>query len=264
MSQKILFKIIRLPIPLRLRLIISRLISIFISGSKKGNKNRRLTYSKTTNYKFLKENGYVIFDNKLKDYEISHAIQEIEKMELFDPYDLSDGNSFRHDSPNSETHVGYVKEAKELLNLPLVKSIIENEEINGIIASYLGNAFKIINIASWYTFGNQKSGKEGELFHRDIDNIAWLKLFVYLTDVEMSNGAHAYIPKSHRSLKGLFFKRYRDDEAEQKFGKIKWMLGKKGTIILEDTFGIHKGQHIIEDRHRLILQLQYAVLPNPY
>jgi len=264
MNQKILFKIIRLPIPLRLRLIISRLISIFICGSKKGNKNRRLTYSKTTNYKFLKENGYVIFENKLKDYEISHAIQEIEKMELFDPYDSSDGNSFRHDSPNSEIHVGYVKEAKELLNLPLVKSIIENEEINGIIASYLGNAFKIVNIASWYTFGNQKSGKEGELFHRDIDNIAWLKLFVYLTDVEMSNGAHAYIPKSHRSLKGLFFKRYRDDEDEQRFAKIKWMIGKKGTIILEDTFGIHKGQHIIEDRHRLILQLQYAVLPNPY
>ena len=146
----------------------------------------------------------------------------------------------------------------------MTQSLLKNEEINSIVGSYLGKNFKMVNISSWYTFGNNLVATEGELFHRDIDNIAWLKLFVYLTDVDLDNGAHAYIPKSHKSLKGLAFKRYNDDEARNVFGEIKWMKGKKGTIILEDTFGLHKGQHIKKDRSRLILQLQYAVLSNPY
>jgi hypothetical protein len=245
-------------------LVISRTISFILVGVLKKKKNYSpIICSKTPEFKFLKENGYVIFTDKFKDSDISQAVQQIEKLDLINPYD-SKNETFKYDSPYSGTHVGYVKESQELLNLPLVKSIIEDEELNGIIATYLGKSFKMVNIASWYTFGNQKSGIEGELFHRDIDNIAWLKLFVYLTDVDMGNGAHAFIPKSHRSLKGLTFKRYSDNEAEIKFGQIKWMLGKKGTVILEDTFGIHKGQHIFENRHRLILQLQYAVLSNAY
>ena len=136
--------------------------------------------------------------------------------------------------------------------------------LNSYIAKYLGNNFKCTNIASWWTFGNNFEPEEAELFHRDIDNISWLKVFIYLTDVDSDSGPHSFIKKSHRSLKYLTFRRFNDIDAIKNFGEITYHIANKGTLIIEDTFGLHKGQHITKDKNRLILQLQYSVFNNPY
>ena len=56
----------------------------------------------------------------------------------------------------------------------------------------------ILNFSSWLSRkGHEASGSQ--LFHRDYDDIRFLKLFIYLTDVDgTEDGAHVYAPGSHK------------------------------------------------------------------
>ncbi|MEI6399325.1 MAG: phytanoyl-CoA dioxygenase, partial [Pseudomonadota bacterium] len=104
-----------------------------------------------------------------------------------------------------------------------------------------------------------------QYFHFDMDRIKWLKFFIYITDVGPDNGPHSFIAKSHRSggipgelLQG-FYKRLTDEEVFTHYGpksRIEF-TGVKGTIIAEDTRGLHKGKHV-QSGDRLVFQLQYS------
>ena len=70
-------------------------------------------------------------------------------------------------------------------------------------------------------------------------------------------------------MSGYFFKnvnlsknyvgsqRFSDEEISEKFGSVKEIIGKQGTILFEDTSGFHKGKPV-ETGHRVILQLEYC------
>jgi hypothetical protein len=95
--------------------------------------------------------------------------------------------------------------------------------------------------------------------------IKFIKVFIYLKDVESENGPHVYVPGSMLS-KNLHLpegytasSRVSDEFILNKYGGegIKEMTGKKGTILFEDTSGYHKGKSV-EKGHRVIAQLEYS------
>jgi hypothetical protein len=80
-------------------------------------------------------------------------------------------------------------------------------------------------------------------FHRDFDAWRWLKLFVYLTDVDEGDGHHEIYLGSHlrfpSELKAI--KRYLPEELDVHFGAAKKVTGKAGTCFAENTLAFHRG-----------------------
>ena len=257
--NKILFKLYRLPIPWVIRRIISKFLSFFVIPRKNHEFNFTSDFEKKSND--LLKNGYLIIDNFLSNHEIDEILNKLNKFQVFDPWDSTKGY-FDPSHPPLGTHVGYYKKS-DLNTIEILDKIINDPQLNSYISKYVGRNFKCTNKASWWTFGNNENPQEAELLHRDIDNILWLKVFIYLTDVDSNCGPHVFIPSSHRKNRFLRFKRFTDTEAQREFGDLAYFTGKKGTLIMEDTFGLHKGQHIKTNNNRLIFQLQYSILDNP-
>jgi hypothetical protein len=85
-------------------------------------------------------------------------------------------------------------------------------------------------------------------WHRDVnDRHQLVKMFVFLTDCSVDNGPHEYIRRSHRELGALNGKRYFSDAEVDALHPVGSPLREvsevsAGTIILEDTRGLHRAR----------------------
>jgi hypothetical protein len=120
-------------------------------------------------------------------------------------------------------------------------------------------------MAAWWSLKGHAQGEHAELFHRDVDDWRFLKLFVYLTDVDDEAGPHAFVPGSQSAPKLLRIGRYADDQVIESFGPgaIQYYRGPRGTAFLENTFGLHKGLPP-RTRNRLMFQVVYSLSELPY
>lgn len=135
------------------------------------------------------------------------------------------------------------------------------------------NSFsELVNIKEYgYTYMlNKITAGDGNLgsgdgWHRDSPISPQYKAILYLTDVTESNGPFQYLPKSNSveniieiaNILGskLSDYRYTDDNIDKLLGngfEIKTFKAKKGTLILADTRGIHRGK-TIEENYRIAL-----------
>jgi hypothetical protein len=105
----------------------------------------------------------------------------------------------------------------------------------------------------WHTLRSDAPPRESQLWHRDRDDHFILKMFVYLSDIDVSSGALTYAPGTHTggtihtdpeySLEGQNVHRTSDEQMARVVPAEKWVTasGKAGTILLADTSGYHKG-----------------------
>ena len=98
------------------------------------------------------------------------------------------------------------------------------------------------------------------LYHFDKDRIKFIKIFIYLTDVDDSNGPHMLIPGSH-AIKMEKDGRYTQEEIElikKKYNlSEKTITGKKGQVFAVDTHCLHRGSEVLSGE-RMVLQLEYT------
>ena len=115
----------------------------------------------------------------------------------------------------------------------------------------------------------QGNGKT-TLFHCDKDGPRFIKMFLYLDDVDEDNGPFTYVHKSHLEKFDGWRSSYRrsHEEIENIYGKdrIKYLTGNVGDLIIANTKGFHKGKKVIKNE-RLLLTIYYNVhttewLPN--
>jgi hypothetical protein len=118
----------------------------------------------------------------------------------------------------------------------------------------------------WHTdFLKTPDSDAAQLYHFDLDRPKWLKVFVYVTDVSESQGPHCFIEGSHksgslpRSFLRSAYSRLTDEAVFAHFGKSRErkFVATRGTVIIEDTRGLHKGEHV-KNGDRLIFQMQYS------
>src|SRR5919108_5432310 len=117
--------------------------------------------------------------------------------------------------------------------------------------TYLGMWSKLEYVDVWYTppisDGERRSSQR---WHRDYNDRHLLKAFLYLVDVDEETGPFEYVPRSAPGgeLDGLW--RWRplgenyppDDELAAKIaGRTVTFTGPKGTVILCNTCGFHRG-----------------------
>jgi len=79
-------------------------------------------------------------------------------------------------------------------------------------------------------------------FHRDVDAWRWLKVFVYLTDVDLGAGHHEIYLRSHRQFPSEFrdLRRYQPYDLDLYWKRMQ-VTGPSGTCFAENTIAMHRG-----------------------
>jgi hypothetical protein len=149
-----------------------------------------------------------------------------------------------------------------VIDCPGMLEALNAPSILRIAADYIGCKPTISSVGVRWSFPAAEEGTRTQQYHRDLDDWRFLKLFIYLTDVDSASGPHTFVKSSHRSAFGLKAKAYEQAELETRFGAeaITAVTGPRGTSFLADTLGIHRGTSPV-DRPRLIFQVQYSLLP---
>jgi hypothetical protein len=151
-------------------------------------------------------------------------------------------------------------------------------EVLHITNSYFGMLTKLQYYNVWHTFTTQAPARESQLWHRDPEDRYVLKMFVYLTDVDEGAGPLTYAPGTHAQgtvktaveskwvREGVTDVRRSDDaQMDVVVPKKSWItaIGPKGTVVLADTRGYHKGG-LAREHERILYTCMFASQASNY
>jgi hypothetical protein len=174
---------------------------------------------------------------------------------------------------------------RRVLELPGLLELIADPGTVRSVGQYLGAPPIVINVSAWQSFAGEDGAKEArdaQLFHYDLDDYRFCKLFIYLTDVDGDAGPHVYVPQTHRpdilgAVAGQpgspnyepFMRWYVETLRKTEEDVFKWfgrrpitIEGKTGSRFLVNTEGLHRGMPPAR-KDRIILQCTYAISPWP-
>lgn len=170
---------------------------------------------------------------------------------------------FSRENPDT---VRFDLDPDELFKNHIVQELACDPRILSIAQDYLGALPVLDFVAMWWHTKSPTPDKEAaQYFHFDMERLRWIKFFFYITDVTEQSGPHIFVPKSHLdnglpfSLRSKGYTRLEDSQVEKIFPRASWKVftGPIGSMIVEDTRGLHKGKHV-ENGDRLVFQLQYT------
>lgn len=153
-----------------------------------------------------------------------------------------------------------------LVNNPDVQRLMCDLSIIAVAQAYLGTKPILDSVNLWWTAPSRCPDSEAaQLYHFDLDRIRWLKFFVYINDVGPSNGPHCFISGSHRAggipphLLSRGYARIPDEEVAACYSSddLLEFTGPRGTILAEDTRGLHKGKAVTAG-DRLIFEFEFS------
>lgn len=218
----------------------------------------------------LRGRGYYVFPkcvpealcDRLLQFAVSHPCKT-RKMDSGGPGGLIQ-TVYPRSAPEA---VRYDFEPQDLLDNQDVQTLLADLSLVALAQSYLG-ARPVADVLTmwWHTnYSDIPDSEAAQYFHFDMDRPKWLKYFIYLTDVEPANGPHSFIAGSHRTrgipphLLRKGYSRLQDAEVAEVFDRHDFIefAAPRGTIIAEDTRGLHKGKHV-EKGDRLVLQIQFS------
>jgi hypothetical protein len=165
-----------------------------------------------------------------------------------------------------------------------LRDLALNPTVLPVVSKYLGVPPTIPYLASWWSLRERGKARDAQCFHIDFHDFKWVKLFVYLTDVDASAGPHVMVRGSHNrverqkrfdalkeqntdandALLEAFRNapRFEDRHVEAFFGAENLISidGRAGDAFLVDTAAIHKGL-LPKSTDRLVFQSLYTLLP---
>ena len=161
------------------------------------------------------------------------------------------------------TTVKYEFPEPALMHDPDVQRLVCDPAMVGLARAVLGCAPVLNLTALWWStaYLAQPDSYAAQLYHFDMDQAHFVKLFVYLTDVTAATGPHCFVRGSHRR-KPLPLRRdgrIGDDEIARHYrpDEVAEITGPRGTVIVGDTRGLHKGKHLAGG-DRLIFQMVFS------
>jgi hypothetical protein len=127
-----------------------------------------------------------------------------------------------------------------------------DQALLGVANAYFNMLTRLRYFNVWHTLATNVAPRESQLWHRDREDFLILKAFVYLADVGMEAGPFTYAPGTHPkgpirqspeyTLEGRV-QRSTDQQMAAVVPPERWIqgLGPRGTVVLADTQGLHKG-----------------------
>ncbi|WP_334188575.1 phytanoyl-CoA dioxygenase family protein [Noviherbaspirillum sp.] len=151
---------------------------------------------------------------------------------------------------------------KDIIDSPHILALANSPSLLRIASSYIGCKPTISALGLRWSFPSMATGTDVQAFHRDSDDWRYMKILVYLTDVDDQAGPHMFVKGTHTARLSARLQHYKDADIQEKYGSERTMIatGKAGFGFAVDTSGIHKGQVPVRDA-RLMLQIQYSILP---
>jgi hypothetical protein len=172
---------------------------------------------------------------------------------------------------------------EDVLKAPFLPEIANREDILSLAESYLGCPPTLYSVNAFWSFPEQSRPWAGiQTFHRDFDDFRFCTMFLFLTDLTADNGAHYYIPGTHKPEfvekivaeklaanpalqidQGSLFTENADlnDVCALLFSDIvQTVTMPAGGAVIEDTYGLHKGD--IPKSPRLVVWLRYGLYKN--
>ncbi len=217
----------------------------------------------------LRDRGYFVYEQRVPadicDRLVDFALTQPASVRLHDG-EIREKIDTVYD-PSRPLGIRYDFREKDLINNPDIQALMADPAIIEIAQAYLGVQPVADVVAMWWhtAFSDQPDSEAAQFYHFDMDRIKWIKFFIYLTDVSPDNGPHYFVAGSHRTggvpkeILSKGYVRLSDEEVEARFPPrdIVEFAAPRGTIIAEDTRGLHKGQHVASG-HRLMLQIQFS------
>jgi hypothetical protein len=196
--------------------------------------------------------------------------------QLLDPGQLAQIHAWLRDKPLADRHsnaVPFVLDAlpsdvclaefalHDIVACPHLMALANSPALLALATRYIGCKPTISALGLRWSFP-RPNGSVLQAFHRDSEDWRYLKILVYLTDVDTLAGPHVYVRGSHRTRAPLRLRVYGDDEIHERYGaeRVISATGTAGFGFAVDTAGIHKGAAPTQ-WPRLMLQIQYSLLP---
>ena len=197
-------------------------------------------------------NSLISFKGKKNSDKFRKTINFSDKLK--DIFEKSKENEISHialDIDLSKTN--YIKEfATSEFLMNIARNYIKSDKISISGQCYISNPVQI---------SEAEKKDNAQYFHYDNDFKKFFKVFIYLSDVNHSAGPHSFVAKTNtkKIFKHIVAERIDDREIAKFYDKesIKVFDGKEGNIIVEDTFGLHKGSPPI-NQSRIMLILIYG------
>jgi hypothetical protein len=213
----------------------------------------------------LKDRGYLFLDNLVSTERLAPMRKFFSENACADPYRPELGQFIAPDSAPPQTHVAFFSN-ETIVRAPHALEIANDPRVLSIVSGFLGAKPTISLLTAWWSMPT-KEGKaeEAERFHRDVDDIRFVKLFCYLTDVDETSGPHMFVPGSQNVDRLTTIRRYEDSEVAEVFGadSLATFTGKAGTAFLENTYGFHRGVPP-RQKPRLLFQVLYSLRNSIY
>jgi hypothetical protein len=240
-------------------------ISAFLpksSGDHRGNMEMLQLVDNLTN------SGSVRLDGVLTRDQISAMQAYFAARECYDP-SRPEMRGFKDPNAAHRSCIHAYYPTADVVAAPHVMELANHPLVLGAVEEHFGVKPVISYIAAWWLLHGFDEGanshdtyvRRPEEFHRDFDDFAELKLFVYLTDVDAEAGPHAMIRTSHkwrlpRGTRSLQLA----DPAYPSRENLKMITGRAGLAWLENSLTLHRGM-IPMKAHRLMLAVTYTLLP---
>lgn len=213
----------------------------------------------------LKAEGFVPLQGIVTPTMVEEMRAYLSKQSVYPPYVLNAPLVSIEDPQLPDSHTLVVPESA-VVACPHLLDVANHPKILATVEGILGCKPTIGFISAWWSVPTaDRKPRQAENFHRDFDDLNFIKLFIYLTDVQAENGPHEFIRGSHSMHLLTEIRRYDDDEVLTAFGRDRLMsfVGSAGTAFLENTYGLHRGMPVHSGK-RLILQVVYSLLPMSY
>jgi hypothetical protein len=207
----------------------------------------------------LTEEGFYVAPDRLPDPIVDDILASVEAGPC---QPRGDGLGPRSPGVPDQSAPTWWMQPGDSLKSGAVRRLIGQRRLAEIAGEYLGVDPVIMSVALWKSFAWSKPDRNSaQQFHYDNDRAAFLKMFVYLTDVGPLNGAHVYVPRSHREKPKelLHGDRLADQHVASFFPPEGWrtITGQRGTVFFADTAGFHKGGHVASGE-RAVFQVNVA------
>lgn len=214
----------------------------------------------------LKREGFIILENILSQQDINDLIYDFQNKYGFYLSDQKDNFSKQKLNLDNPKGVTFHYSPQDIIDNENCHKILFDTSLINFSQDYLKCCPVIDNVSAWWSFPKDIADKNAaQWWHYDLDRPKWLKFFFFLTDCTFETGAHCFVKGSHKnngikwSLRNKGYSRLSDEEIEKSYSKedIITVEAKKGSLLIEDTRGLHKGRQLIKN-NRFLIQLQFS------
>ena len=213
----------------------------------------------------VERDGYVLATDLVPAAWVAEMREYFAGQPCADPYRPKLASFVGPQNAPPGTHVAHFS-PEIVVNSPRALEIVNLPAIVETVSAVLGGKPTITYmVALWTVPAHDGMAQHAEKFHRDVDDIDFIKFFMYMTDVDEESGPHVYIKGSHNKDRLTKIRRYEDDEVYDVFGRENEVrfTGPAGTSILEKTYGFHRG-YPAKSKPRLMFSVIYSLRESVY